>query len=85
MEDDIRRSATYCSGYSSFRSACAPNFQQLLPNLPLLLLFLTVLIPGKFLLINTIGKLSGSPSSVNWRTALSLAQAGEFGFIADRA
>ncbi|MFO1381811.1 MAG: monovalent cation:proton antiporter-2 (CPA2) family protein [Chitinivorax sp.] len=81
VEDDIRPFRDLLLGLFFVSVGMRLNFQQLLPNLPLLLLFLTVLIPGKFLLINTIGKLSGSPSSVNWRTALSLAQAGEFGFV----
>lgn len=81
VEDDIRPFRDLLLGLFFVSVGMRLNFAELLPNTPLLLIFLTLLIPGKFLLINSIGYLSGSPSSVNWRTALSLAQAGEFGFV----
>jgi CPA2 family monovalent cation:H+ antiporter-2 len=81
VEDDIRPFRDLLLGLFFVSVGMRLNFAELLPNSGLLLVFLTLLIPGKFLLINGIGYLSGSPSSVNWRTALSLAQAGEFGFV----
>lgn len=81
VEDDIRPFRDLLLGLFFVSVGMRLNFMHLLPNFSLLMLFLTLLIPGKFLLINLIGRLSGSPSSVNWRTALSLAQAGEFGFV----
>ena len=81
VEDDIRPFRDLLRGLFFVSVGMRLDFTHLLPNFALLLVFLTLLIPGKFLLITGIGRLAGTPSSTNWRTALSLAQAGEFGFV----
>ncbi|MEW9897431.1 monovalent cation:proton antiporter-2 (CPA2) family protein [Chitinivorax sp. PXF-14] len=81
VEDDIRPFQDVLLGLFFVTVGMRLNFATLEQQWPLLLLFLVLLIPLKALLIFGLSRLMRSPSSVAWRTALSLAQAGEFGFV----
>ena len=81
VEDDIKPFRDVLLGLFFITVGMKLDFASLPQHLGQILLFVLALVPLKALILAGLGRILGYSPGVSTRTALTLAQAGEFGFV----
>lgn len=81
VEDDIKPFRDILLGLFFITIGMKMNFATVVDHFGAVLIVLLILAPGKAVIIMVVSRLMGNSPSIATRTALTLAQAGEFGFV----
>src|SRR5262245_56047115 len=81
VEEDIKPFRDVLLGLFFITIGAMLDFALIAKHMPLVLLFIGVLVFGKFALVAALSRAFGAAPGTALRVALALAQAGEFGFV----